>query len=171
MRKLVVVALAGVLAASALPASAGGKQQVVEGSIALPAPYTDDTGCFAGVHRRVQAAAQGLANGVFGYNFPVDKATWNKNFVLDVTAGQGDVDLDITFYLGPLTTLQDIIDQQGDAAPPPSISFATRAPGGEAGKVPALAENVIICIYAGQQGAGAAASFTYTAGKGVKPPA
>jgi hypothetical protein len=173
MRKLIVIALVGALAGTALPAALarGGKQQAVEGMIALPAPYTDDSGCFAGVHRRVQAVAQGAANGVFGYNFAVDKATWNKNFVLDVTGGQGDVDFDITFYLGPLTTLQDFIDQGGDPAPPATVSFATRAPGGEAGKVPPAAENVIICMYAGAQGyTGAGASFAYTAGKGVKPP-
>jgi hypothetical protein len=172
MRKFAMLGIIGALALGLLPSAAAGgaKQQKVEGSIALPAPYTDDSGCFAGVHRRVQAITMGNAQGVTGYNFEVDKATWNKNFVLEATGGQGRVDLDITFYLGELTKLEDFVEQGGDPATPATVAFNTREPGGEAGKVPELAENVIVCLYGGQQGAGGGATFTYTAGKGVKPP-
>ena len=48
MKKSIVLALSAALISSLLhPATAAGKKQVVEGSIALPAPYTDDTGCYA----------------------------------------------------------------------------------------------------------------------------
>jgi hypothetical protein len=172
MRKIVTLALVCLLGASLVPtALAGkGKQQKVEGSIALPAPFTDDSGCFAGLHRRLQAVAMGAANGVVGYDFAVDKATWNKNFVLEATGGQGTVDLDIYFYLGELTKLEDFVNEGGDPATPATVQFNTREAGGEAGKVPKAAENVIVCAYGGGQGAGFGATFTYTAGKGVKLP-
>lgn len=173
MRKLIAIGSIAVLALAvmAAPGVAGkAKQQKVEGNVVMPTPYTDDSGCFAGLHRRGQAAAQGLANGVLGYNFAVDKATWKKPFMLEVTGGQSHVDLDIYFYLGPLTTLNDFVGQGGDPAPPATVSFNTRAAGGEADLVPEAAENVIVCMYGGGQGAGFAADFVYTAGKGVKKP-
>lgn len=172
MKKLVAIAAAALMAATMVSGAtaAAPKQQKVEGSVALPAPFTDDSGCYAGVHRRENAVTMGASNGVLGYHFEVDKKTWNKPFVLEVTGGQGNVDLDIYFYLGPLTTLEDFVNQGGDPVPPATISYNTRTPGGEADIVPKAAENVIICMYGGQQGAGFDASFTYTAGKGVKLP-
>lgn len=170
MKKLLGSLSVGLVAmALVAPAGAAPKQQKEEGTIVLPAPFTDDSGCFAGVHRRLGAVFMGNHNGVLGYNFEVDKATWNKPFKLEVTGGQGShIDMDITFYLGPLTTIDDIVAAGGDAAPPASVSFADRAPGGEEGIVPKMAENVIICMYGGGQGAGFAADFSYLAGKGVK---
>lgn len=170
MRKLVSTALIVLTAVSlGAPASAGkDKQQTQEGSIAASAPFTDDTGCYAGVHRRLQAGAQGLANGVVGYNFAVDKATWNKPFKLEASGGQGYVDLDIYFYLGPMTSAADIVAAGGDPTPPPTISYNTREAGGESDIVPKGAENIIVCMYGGALGAGIGADFTYVAGKGVK---
>ena len=170
MKKILVLAITGLMAATiATSATAAPKQQSVEGTIALPAPFTDNTGCFAGVHRRAHAFGGDAINGVIGYSFAVDKATQKKPFKLDVSGGQGSVvDMDITFYLGPLTTAQDFIDQGGDPAAPASVSFATRGAGGEKGLVPEGAENAIICIYGGDQGVGAGADFAYLAGKGVK---
>lgn len=149
-------------------ASAAPKQQQVEGTIVLPAPFTDDTGCFSGVHRRLNAAASGNHNGLIGYSFAVDKATWNKPFKLDVSGGQSYVDMDITFYLGPLTTADDVVAAGGDPVAPPSVSVATREAGGESGIVPKGTVDVIICMYGGAQGAGFAGDFAYLAGKGVK---
>ncbi|MGH3118974.1 MAG: hypothetical protein ACRDQ2_18045 [Gaiellales bacterium] len=170
MRKPVAAIAAGAMAVAVLgaPSGAAPKQQKVEGSIALPAPFTDDSGCFAGVHRRIHAFTGDANNGILGYSFAVDKATWNKPFKLEAIGGQSYVDLDITYYLGPLTTPDDFISQGGDPATPATVSFADRAAGGEAGKVPKLAENVILGMYGGGQGAGFAADFVYTAGKGVK---
>lgn len=168
MKRILVFALTGLLAASiATSATAAPKQQTVEGSIALPAPYTDNSGCFAGVHRRLHAFGGEAINGVIGYSFAIDKATIKKPFTL-IGAAQVLGDLDITFYLGPLTTAQDFIDQGGDPAPPASVSFATRGAGGEKGIVPEGAENAIICMYGGDQGAGVGGVFSYKAGKGVK---
>jgi hypothetical protein len=171
MKRLLGIAVTGatLLSLLAVPAIAGKPMQMVDGMVAAPAPFTDDTGCYAGVHRRAQAVAQGQANGAIGYDWDVDKATWNKPFKLDVTGGQGTVDLDIYFYQGPRTTVQDFVDQQGDPVAPPTISYNTRKAGGEADKVPAGTTYAIVCMYAGAQGyTGAGASFHYMAGAGVK---
>src|SRR5688572_27537140 len=101
MRKIIGLATVGLLAFSLLiaPVSAAPKQQHVEGSIALPAPFvsTDEQlkSCYAGLHRRVSTLTGGAAspaNGVFGYRFEIDKATWNKPFKLEATGGEGTVD-------------------------------------------------------------------------------
>lgn len=171
MKRLVALLAASLMMMAALAGSgaAAPKQQHVEGTIILPAPFQDDSGCFAGVHRRLNAVASGNHNGLVGYGFDVDKATWNKPFKLEVSGGQGPyVDMDITFYLVPLTTLDDVIAAQGDPPAPPAISEATREAGGESGVVPKGAKAVIICMYGGAQGAGFAADFMYMAGKGVK---
>lgn len=171
MRKL-IAALSGVVIAASIvagSAAAAPKKQQVEGSIVLPAPFTDDSGCFSGVHRRANAVAMGNHNGVIGYSFPVDKATWKKPFKLDVSGGQGGyIDMDITFYLAPLTTLDDVVAAGGDPPAPPAVSVATRKAGGESGVVPKGAIDVIVCMYGGPSGVGFAADFTYAAGKGVK---
>jgi hypothetical protein len=166
----------GALVLGPLPAGAAkkAKQQRIEGEIALPAPFIDDSGCFAGLHRRAVILSGGEAdspvNGVIGYSFEVDPATANKPFVLEVSEGQGTVDLDITFYT-KFGTPEDVVNDPAGAGAPATVDFATRAPGGEAGKVPPKDYPLaIICMYGGQQGAGALASFVYTAGKGVKLP-
>jgi hypothetical protein len=173
MKKIVTLGLAGLLAGSLIPGSATAakpKQQQVSGSIALPAPFTDDTGCFAGLQRRVAILTQEQVNGVVGYNFDVDPATLGKPFLLEVTGGQGDVDVDITYYY-EFGTVDDVTGDPQNAGSPVSYSFASREPGGESGIVPkGDYTKAIVCVYGGQQGAGAAATFDYTAGKGVKLP-
>lgn len=173
MKKAVTIAMGALLAASLVPGSATAgkpKQQQVSGSIALPAPFTDDTGCFAGLHRRFAILTQEQVNGVIGYHFDVDPATIGKPFVLEVTGGQGDVDLDITFYY-EFGTVEDVTGDPQGAGSPVNTSFATREPGGESGVIPkGDYTKAIVCVYGGQQGAGAAATFDYLAGKGVKLP-
>ncbi len=167
MKKLVTIALAAMVFGALLPAGAEAAKkprQTEEGSILLPLPFLDDTGCYAGVWRRAHAVTGDSARGLIGWNFEVDKKTWNKKFKLEVSGGAGYVDMDIYFYLGPLTTINDFVEQQGDPAPPSTVSYNTREAGGEVGKVPAGAENVILCLYSGAQGVGGGADFVYTAG-------
>ena len=173
MKKVVTLGLAALLAGSLLPASATAgkpKQQQVSGSVALPAPYTDDTGCFAGLHRRMAIVTQEQVNGVVGYHFDVDPATIGKPFVLEVTGGQGAVDMDILFYY-EFGTIDDVVNDPQGAGAPVSYGFQTREAGGESGVIPkGDYTKAIVCVYGGAQGAGAAATFDYTAGKGVKLP-
>jgi hypothetical protein len=173
MKRVVTLGLSALLAGSLIPANATAakpKQQKVSGSIALPAPFTDDTGCFAGLQRRVAIMTQEQVNGVIGYHFDVDPATVGKPFVLEVTGGQGTVDLDITFYY-EFGTVDDVTGDPQNAGSPVNYSFASREPGGESGVIPkGDYTKAIVCVYGGGQGAGAAATFDYTAGKGVKLP-
>lgn len=167
MKKLMTVALAAMLLGALLPAGAqAGKKpvQTEEGTILLPAPFIDDSGCYAGLWRRAHAVTGDSARGLIGWNFEVNKKTWNKKFNLEVSGGFNNPDMDIYFYLGPLTTVDDIVTQGGDPAAPATVSFNTREPGGESGIVPKGAENVILCLYGGAQGGGGGADFTYTAG-------
>ena len=159
MRKLIAVAATALVALSLVPGSAvaGKKKQVVDGSIAMMAPWAGETlaTCYSGGHRRMAVATQEQVNGIIGYHFDVDPATVGKKFKLEVTGGQADVDLDITFY-----TEFGTIEQATDTAyAPPNYSYEERAAGGEAGKVPPGMKKAIVCM---QNGAGA--SFTYTAG-------
>jgi hypothetical protein len=163
---MITLAVAGLMAVTLLPAAHAAKQpkQTEVGTIIAPLPFTDDTGCYAGVWRRAHAVTGDPGRGPIGWNFAVNKATWNKKFNLEVSGGVGSPDMDIYFYMAPLTTTQDFIDQQGDPVAPATISFNTRAAGGEKGTVPKGAQNAIICMYAGAQGQGGGADFTYTAG-------
>jgi hypothetical protein len=174
MRKTIALVTAGMLVLSLGPGSAAAQkkkkkkkpsvEQKVEGTVALPAPFQNDSGCFAGLHRRIAILGQENVNGDVGYHFDVDKATWGTNFVLEPTGGLGSVDLDIYFYTEFGTPEQVVTDPGGAGA-----QFNTRAPGGEADVVPAQFNKVIVCMYGGQGGAGANAPFTYTAGTKVKP--
>lgn len=177
MKKLLIVMLSAVLALTVVQGAAfAGKKkkkatkQTVEGSVLLPAPFTDDTGCFAGVQRRLAIVSGEQAKGAVGDNWDVDPGTWGKPFVLDVTAGQGDADIDIYFY-EKFGTMDDVTGDPQGAGAPYSLSFNTREPGGEFGIVPEGMNKVIVCMYGGALGAGAAADFLYEAGKGVKLPA
>ena len=164
MKKVITLLVAGALGLGVLPATAGAgaPKQTVEGIIALPAPYTDDSGCFAGLHRRGAIATQENNNGVVGWHFDVDPKTVGKKFVLEPSGGLGDVDMDILFYdrFGTVEDLQDPLA----AGSPASTGYQNREIGGETGKVPPMKPKAIICIYGGQQGAGGGATFTYTAG-------
>ena len=167
MKKMIALALVAAMAIPLFGASAqAGKKpiQTEEGSVLLPLPFTDDTGCYAGVWRRAHAFTGDAARGPIGWNFAVDKKTWNKKFNLEVSGGVGYVDMDIYFYLAPLTTPQDFVTAGGDPAAPPTISFNTREAGGETGTVPKGAQNVILCLYSGAVGQGGGADFVYTAG-------
>ena len=165
LRKSFRIATVAVLAFSLLgaPATAAKKKQVVEGSIILPAPFTDDTGCFAGLHRRGAIASQGNNNGVIGWHLEVDPATVGKKFVLEAT-GQGSyVDMDITYYM-KFGTMDDVINDPANAGAPATFEYHEREAGGEKGVVPKGFPLAIICMYGGAQGAGALGDFTYTAG-------
>lgn len=139
--------------------------QTVEGTVPLPAPYTDDSGCYAGLHRRGSIVTGGANNEVIGYEFDVDEKTWGKPFALEITGGQGSVDLDIYFY-AKFGTQEDVINDPLNAGSPYTVSFNTRDNVGESGEVPVDMTKVIVCMMAG----GADATFTYNAGDGIKAP-
>ena len=165
MKKLISLVAAGMVVASLVPgmAVAGkkGVRQDVTGTIAMQAPPSDATdnpdGCYSGVHRRINVIGQMQANGIVGYHFEIDPATWGKKFRLtNETAG---ADLDITFY-----TEFGTLEQAADTAfAPTTAQFQERNEEGEFGKVPADMTLAIVCMKVGQN-----ASFTYSAGAGVK---
>lgn len=179
MRKLIALATSLVALGALITAptaTAAPKQQVVEGSIALPAPFVSTTeqlqSCYAGLHRRLSTPTGGSgspANGVFGYQFPVDKATWNKPFVLEATGGEGTVDFDVYMYLH-IPPVEEWQNAPTNAGTPLSVDFTNREEGGEAGIVPKDTKEVIVCLFGGDEYYGYNASFKYTAGKGVKLP-
>lgn len=166
MKKLSVILAAGLLAAALVPgtAEAGkkkGVRQEVAGHIAMQAPPADATdnpnGCYSGVHRRIAVVSQMQINGVVGFHFEIDPATWGKKFRLSpVTEG---VDIDITFYDGFGSTEQ--ATEPGYA--PATQGFEERDTEGEVGKVPADMTLAIVCMKAGQN-----ADVLYEAGAGVK---
>ena len=166
MKKLITLALAGVLVVSLIPAASAGKpKQTVDGSIILPAPFAQGTfdGCWGGATRRTTTIGQGNPNGVVGYAFDVDKATWNKKFKLEATGGEGTVDLDLFLYIkypGPEETPNDPVN----GGTPVSVDYQSREEGGEVGKVPPGAVKGIVCMYGGPEYAGFNSTFTYTAG-------
>jgi hypothetical protein len=171
MKRATILALGGLLAASLVPnaGAAAPKRQEVSGSIAISAPYADNSGCYAGLHRRFAIATQEQVNGILGYHFDLEPGTMGKPFVLEPTGGQGHVDLDIYFYY-KFGTIQDVVSDPLNAGAPVTVSFNTREAGGESGIVPkGEFTKVIVCMYGGDQGAGAGATFDYVAGKGVKP--
>lgn len=173
MKKLIVLGAAGLMLVPTTGATAKlqGTKQEVSGSVAAPAPYTDDSGCYAGLHRRVAILGMEQVNGDIGYHFDVDEKTAGKPFILEVTGGQGTVDLDITFYQ-KFGTPEDIANDPVNVGSPVAVSEQTREAGGESGIVPKGGfVKAIVCMYGGTAGyTGVGASFTYTAGKGVKLP-
>jgi hypothetical protein len=179
MKKLIAVALAGLLAASMVGTSATAAKkkkkkkkafvQTQEGSILLPAPfYNDLASCYAGLHRRSDTVSQGQENGVTGYHFNIDKRTWNKPFKLDVVGAEGPADLDMYFYV-KYPGLDEWPNDPVNAGGPISVDFTTRKAGGEKGKVPPQTSKAIVCLYAGDPGTGptyaSQAAFKYVAGK------
>ena len=130
--------------------------QTVEGSVATANPFPQDpNSCYSGKHRRGAVLSDGGNQGTDGYHFDVAEGTNGQNFVLEVTGGEGDVDLDITFY-----TEFGTVEQQSDTAyAPPNQSYESRGPGGEKGTVPEGMKKAIVCMLTG-----ANATFTYKAG-------
>jgi hypothetical protein len=166
MKKLTTLVALGLVASTALSGAAvagkkpKGVRQDVSGTIAMQAPPSDATdnpnGCYSGVHRRMAIATQEQVNGVVGYHFDVDPGTWGKKFRL--TPGSA-VDIDITFY-SEFGTVEQATDT-GFA--PYNTGFEERNNDGEFGVVPKDMTKVIVCMKAGQN-----ATFTYSAGAGVK---
>ena len=165
MKKKVAILIAAALSLGMLPGSAGAgaPKQTEEGIILAPAPFVDDSGCFAGLHRRGAILTAENNNGIVGWHFDVDPKTWNKKFVLEPSGGLGNVDMDILFYQ-EFGTPQDVVEDPGGAGAPTSVGFQNRKIGGETGKVPAKFNKAIVCIYTGAQSQGGGATFTYTAG-------
>lgn len=164
MKKLISLLAAGLMVAAFVPgvATASKKaRQDVEGSIALQAPPSDATsdpnGCYAGVHRRLNVISQMQANGIVGFHFEIDPATYNKKFRL--TTETPATDLDITFY-SEFGTVEQATDT---AYAPYTVGFDERNTDGEFGKVPPDMTLAIVCMKVGND-----ASFTYSAGSGVK---
>src|SRR5688572_17405236 len=104
MRKVLAIAMASLMVAGMVSGSAvAGKKkkpvaQHVDGTILLPQP-----GGVANCNFRPQRSAMGASgeafpNGVLGFTFNVDPKTVGQPFKLEVTGGEGDVDLDIVFY-------------------------------------------------------------------------
>ena len=154
MKKLPVLVLSLVLAATPGVSALAKKKavvQTVEGSIALPQPYT--AGCIYRAQRTAYSVAGAQVNEIVGYTFDVDPKTFNKPFKLEVDGGAG---MDISFY----ADLGDITDP---TTAPANVPFATAGPGGESGLVPKGYPIAFVCMTEGAE-----AAFTYTAGKGVK---
>ena len=164
MKKLALLVVAGAVLTALPGAAVAGKKaahQHVTGNIAMQAPPADATdnpnGCYSGVHRRLAVASQMQINGIVGFHFEVDPATWGKKFRLTpVTEG---VDIDITFYEAFGTTEQAAETSYA----PANFGFEERNTDGEAGKVPANMTMAIVCMKAGQN-----ADLLYEAGAGVK---
>lgn len=138
-----------------------GKQRV-EGSVVVPAVGTDPAGCDLKLARRMWSL--GAGNGLAGYAFEIDRATWGKRFDLRPHASLfPDVDLDITFYYDIPTREEALADPVNGG----SVSYEhveSRRPGGEKGKVRRGAVVAIVCIYGSPAPTGIATPFRYTAG-------
>ncbi|MFP5352995.1 MAG: hypothetical protein ACLGIB_10585 [Actinomycetota bacterium] len=173
MKKLLTIALTSLLAASLLAPSGAGAAvaaaQEVEGSILLPAVFAQGTfdGCWAGATRRITQTAAGQGNGVVGYRFPIEKSTWNGKFKLEVTGGEGDVDLDIFLYT-TMPPAEAVLDDPVNGGTPVSVDYTTREPGGETGTIVKGATDAIVCMYGGPTHVGFNSTFKYTGTPPVK---
>lgn len=167
MKKTLTLALACVMAASLFaPASAGApKKQTVEGTIAAFVRHPD--GCYSGVSRHLYSLIGDASNGLVGWTFDVDKATWKGKFTLEPSGGVGVVDLDITYYLGDFATLEEWVNSPAPA-PPATQAYEDRTAPGEKGTVPEGAVKAIVCTYASESGAAVGVPFTYEATAPVK---
>ena len=165
MKKIVTLVALGlvvstVLSGAAVAGKKKGVRQDLAGHIAMQAPPSDATsdpnGCYSGVHRRLAIVTQEQVNGVVGFHFDVDPATWNKKFVLTPASA---VDIDITFYSEFGT-----VDQATDTGYAPyNVAFDNRDNEGESGVIPADVTKAIVCMKTGQN-----ADLSYSGGAGVK---
>ena len=133
---IAALALAGVPAGAAEFEPVGEEWQNVSGSIALPTRFTDATGGWPGLVRRVyQASAD--SNGVIGYVFTVDPETWGGPFVLgDVVDQTGAGNLDVFFY--------SHMGDAGGADAPVTVGEYQTANKGEVGFVPEGATKAVV---------------------------
>ena len=169
MKRFIGLTGAAVLALALLgPGATAGKgaHQHVEGDILMMAPFVSEAeqlqSCYAGVHRRLSLVGGEQVQGIVGWHFEVDPGTYNKKFKLDVTAGSA-IDLDLTFYLSGLGSIEDHANNPPYGSTLPVVNFEERDDKGEKGIVPKDATHAIVCMFEGQN-----ASFSYMAGKGVK---
>ncbi|HEX2240207.1 MAG TPA: hypothetical protein VHJ82_03580, partial [Actinomycetota bacterium] len=99
MRRGVAFGCLVLLVSAPLAAHAGGKRQVVEGSITFMAPAPPQPqSCFPGITRNLTILTGDQFNGTFGYVFDVDRKTWGKGFRVEPTAAAFQADLDLSFY-------------------------------------------------------------------------
>ena len=133
---IAALAFAGSPAGAADFEPVGEEWQNVSGSIALPTRFTDATGGWPGLVRRVyQASAD--TNGVIGYVFNVDPETWGGPFVLgDVVDQTGAGNLDVYFY--------SHMGDAGGADAPTSVGEYQTADKGEVGFVPHGATKAVV---------------------------
>jgi plastocyanin len=142
MRAFFAAAISAALVFAAIPAGAaefqppGQEWQTESGSIALPTRFTDATGGWPGLVRRVYQASAGT-NGVIGYVFDIDPDTWGGAFVLgDVVDQTGAGNLDVFFY-----------SKMGDAGgtdAPTTVGEYQTANKGEVGFVPEGATKAVV---------------------------
>lgn len=150
-----------IILALAVPSGAAPKRQTVKGSVAfaIQNPAFNFETCWYHMHRRLSFFSAGNVQGIIGYDFDIDKTTWDKPFVLKVTGGQNEPDLDVGLYM----TYGSAENQIDPTFAPPGQVFETRKPGGEKGIVPNGATKALVCMYEGRD-----ASFIYTAGNPVR---
>jgi hypothetical protein len=132
----------------------------------MMAPYVSEAeqlqSCYAGVHRRLSLIGGEQVRGIVGWDFEVEPGTYNKMFKLEVSGGSA-IDLDLTFYLAGLGSIEDHTSNPPFGSTLPVVNFETRDTKGEKGIVPKGATHAIVCMFDGSN-----ASFSYKAGKGVK---
>jgi opacity protein-like surface antigen len=165
MKKFLAVAVGAIMAASMLaPAGAKPKpkSQTQEGAITLPGVFAQGqfSGCWAGATRRITQTAAGQGNGVAGYRFAVDEATWGGKFKLEPTGGEGTVDLDIFMYT-VMPPAEAVADDPVNGGTPVSVDYTTREEGGETGLIPEGTTDAIVCMYGGPEYVGFNSTFEY----------
>lgn len=152
MRRVLVATMLSAIALSPFGAEAS---QSVSGSIMSPTRFTDGTGGWPGLGRKLYTLSN-ETNGLISYTFAVDPDTIGSEFTLgNVADATGAADLDIYFYvyLGDdvVGTTAPLTAEEGE--------FQTVGAGGETGIVPQEATMAIVFTPNGVN-----STFTYTAG-------
>ena len=169
MKRLITLVLVSALVAALSPLAEARSLAAQEetGSVLLPGPGPNGEttgGCWTGWARRAWIISGGATAGPFGSMFPIDKATWDGKFKLEVTGGAaGTEDLDVTFYAdpGPL----DPADPAMQGGIIETGAYLSREAGGEAGTVPRTTTVALVCLAIGS---GANAEWSYTAAPPAK---